>query len=84
MAEDAGLCESTLQFDLRINPRANWSGNDAPVVLTANERAHYLEATENIQVSDERVAATLAFWREPGQDQAALAQARLTIAGRRS
>ncbi len=74
LAEGAGHCESTLQFDLRLNPRANWAGNGAPIVLTANERARYLEATELIQVLHPLVTATLAGWREPGMDQATLAE----------
>ncbi len=74
IAEQAGGCESILQFDLRLNPRAHWSGNGERIVLAANERARHLEATDSIQVLHEQVVATLAQWRTPGLDEAALTQ----------
>ena len=42
LAEQPGRCQTTLRFDLRLNPRANWLTNDAQAALTANQRAGYL------------------------------------------
>ena len=72
LAEQPGRCESTLQFDIRLNSRDNRLGNGAPVTLTSNERANYLRPTENIQILDERVTGTLADLRQRDSGQAAL------------
>jgi hypothetical protein len=72
LAEGPGSCESTLLFDLHLNARADWVGNDAAVVLTANERARYLRATPEIQVDNASVSGTLTELRLQAADQAAL------------
>ena len=72
LAEEPGPCQSTLRFDLRLNPRANWTVNGTPVTLTANERAVYLKSTAEIQVRSQSVIATLAGLRDTGVNQATL------------
>jgi hypothetical protein len=72
LAATPGHCETTLQFDLRLNPRGIGPGNDGPVALTANERAMYLRATPDVQVGNAIVAKTLAGLRQQGAQQAAL------------
>ncbi|MHB8971839.1 MAG: hypothetical protein ACYC3X_18325 [Pirellulaceae bacterium] len=68
LAEKSGPCQSTLRFDLRLNPRANWAISGTPVTLTANERAAYLKSTAEIQVRSQSVIDTLAGLRVPSQD----------------
>jgi transglutaminase-like putative cysteine protease len=72
LAEEPGACESTLRFDLRLNQRAAWETNGAPVVLTANQRAEYLQATSDIQVKDASVVTTLAVLRDAKVDELTL------------
>jgi hypothetical protein len=74
LAEDAGRCEATLQFDLRLNPRANWVTGDPASGLTANQRATYLRATPEIQVHHPVVGNTLASLRENRLGHEALVQ----------
>ena len=74
LAEQPGPCQTTLRFDLRLNPRANWLTNDAHAALTANQRAGYLRATPDIQVHHEVVSNTLASLRESDVSQEALIQ----------
>lgn len=72
LAEDPGVCQSTLRFDLRLNPRANWTISVPSATLNANQRADYLRATESVQVRSQPVMDTLARLRETGVDQATL------------
>jgi len=72
LAEEPGRSESTLRFELRLDPQGDWSWNDAPVVLSANARARYLRAEAAIQVDDSRVTETLNELRKRSSDQATL------------
>ncbi|MHB8900123.1 MAG: 7TM domain-containing protein [Thermoguttaceae bacterium] len=72
LAVEAGPCESTLQFDLRLNPQGNWPSNQARVRLTADEQARYLESTAGIQAAEAQVARSLAALGGPGLDPTAL------------
>ncbi len=73
LAEGPGVCQTTLRFDLRLNPR-NWTVSGSSVMLSANQRAEYLRATETIQVRSQPVIDTLARLRETGADQETMAR----------
>ncbi|MFT6177761.1 MAG: transglutaminase-like putative cysteine protease [Akkermansiaceae bacterium] len=75
LAEKPGRCESTFRFDLRLNPKKNWSGDSSPVTLSANERARYLRASARIPIDHPEVQATLAKLRERSSDQGSLLHA---------
>ena len=74
LAEEPGRCQSTLRFDLRLNPRTTWAVNDTPVTLTANQRAEYLKSTAEVPVRSPTVMDTLAGLRDAGMTQEVLAR----------
>lgn len=59
VAEDEDDCELTLRFDLHLTPQAEQPHIEAPVSLSADERAKYVEGDDKIQVNSRVVAEVL-------------------------
>jgi transglutaminase-like putative cysteine protease len=78
LAEEPGPSEATFRFDLRLNPKGQWSWHTGAVVLTADERFRYLRSETGIQADDPDVMAILAELRNGISDRATLAHAIFT------